>query len=273
MNDLYGQGFAPEDYSLNPLDSQALELVSPDFTEVNLPETESGWQEMPNQEYWNWQNETMEAAFNYQPDESWQDVSHCHQDFHYESPEALINDIPHQELGFTGLGNVHLLADLQTGPTCGYETIENIVQCFHTDITNNFSDQLQIDYPGRGGALNPEDYQEILSSYDIPSHWANFDHQELANALDENRPVVFVGDAHNLDPISYPDSQSWHAITLTDVSRNLDGDVIGYRGIDSNFPYEEKFWSCSQIEQANEQLTGEVLITDKPAEAWPFKTT
>ncbi|MCZ8241719.1 MAG: hypothetical protein O9323_08045 [Microcystis sp. LE19-131.1A] len=64
MNDLYGQGFAPEDYSLNPLDSQALELVSPDFTEVNLPETESGWQEMPNQEYWNWQNETMEAAFN-----------------------------------------------------------------------------------------------------------------------------------------------------------------------------------------------------------------
>jgi hypothetical protein len=95
----------------------------------------------------------------------------------------------------------------------------------------------------------------------------------LVNALDENRPVVFVGDAHNLDPISYPDSQSWHAITLTDVSRNLDGDVIGYRGIDSNFPYEEKFWSCSQIEQANEQLTREVLITDKPAEAWPFKTT
>ena len=26
MNDLYGQGFAPEDYLLNPLDSQALEL-------------------------------------------------------------------------------------------------------------------------------------------------------------------------------------------------------------------------------------------------------
>ena len=83
MNDLYSQGFAPEDYSLNPLDSEALELVSPDFTEVNLPETESGWQEMPTQGGWNWQNEMMVDSFNYQPDESWQDVSHCHQDFHY----------------------------------------------------------------------------------------------------------------------------------------------------------------------------------------------
>ncbi|MGK7897918.1 MAG: hypothetical protein AB4372_30945 [Xenococcus sp. (in: cyanobacteria)] len=159
------------------------------------------------------------------------------------------------------------------GPTCGYETIENIVQCFHPHINNNLSDQLQIEYPGRGGALNPEDYQEILSSYDIPSHWSSFDHQELVNALDDNRPIVFVGDAHDLDSFSYPEPQSWHAITLTDVCQDLDGNLIGYRGIDSNFPGEEKFWSCSQIEQANEHFTGEVLITDKPADAWPFKTT
>lgn len=134
MNDLYDQGFAPEPYSLDPLDSDVFELVSPDFVDVNLPETESGWQEMPTQGDWNWQNEMMVDSFHYQPDESWQDGSYTNPDFHYESPAALINDLPHQELGFTGLGNVHLLADLQTGPTCGYETIENIVQCFHPDI-------------------------------------------------------------------------------------------------------------------------------------------
>ena len=273
MDSLYDQDFCQQSDSINQIETDTPEFVTQDLSVVNELETEASWQE--NQTQWDsdWQNESSKNAFNYQLDEPWQNLSSHFQGFNYESPEALINELPHQQLGFTGLGNVHLLADLQVGPTCGYEAIENIVQCFHPYIDNDLSNQLQINYPGQGGALNLEDYQKILNAYDIPSHWSNFDHQEIVNALDDNRPIVCVGDAHDLDSFSYPKPQSWHAITLTNVCRDFDGNLIGYQGIDSNFPGEEKFWSCSQIEQANEHLTGGVLITDKPADAWPFKTT
>lgn len=273
MNDLYDPSSSLEADSVDQPNIDACDLTSENFTDLNLPETEANWQETQTQWDSDWQNETSGPAFEYQPDESWHSFSSPEQGFNNEMPEGLIDPIPHRELGFGGLRNVHWLADLQVGPTCGYETIENIVQCFHPYISNGLSDQLQMDYPGRGGALNPEDYRAILDSYDIPSHWASLDRQELVNALDENRPVVFVGDAHDLDSFSYPEPQSWHAITLTDVSRDIDGNVTGYWGIDSNFPGEEKMWSCSQIEQASEHFIGEILVTDKPASAWPFQTT
>lgn len=272
MENLYDQDFCQQPDPINQIETDTPELVDQDLSVVNELETENSWHTTDTQWDSDWQNETNENAFNHQLDESWQNLYSSNQGFNYEQPEALVNDVSNQQMGFCGLDNVHLLADLQVGPTCGYETIENIVQCFNPHISNNLSDQLQIDYPGEGGALNPEDYQKILNSYDIPSHWANFDHEELVNALDDNRPIVLVGDAHDLDSFAYPEPQSWHAITLSSVCRDLDGNLLGYRGIDSNFPGEEKFWSCSQIEQANENFIGEVLITDKPADAWPFKT-
>jgi hypothetical protein len=267
MDGLYDQDFYQEPYPVNQLETDTPEAIEQDWSDVGGLETEASWQETQTEWDGSWQNEVTDS-FNYQPDEPWQSASY-EQGFNYEESTGANFQ---QQLGFEGLGNVQLIADEQQGPTCGYETIENIVQCFHPYLGDTLSDSLQAYYPGPEGAMAKEDYQRVLESFDIPSHWAQFDHREIVEALDENRPVAFIGDAHDLDPISYSQPESWHAITLTDVATDLDGNVIGYKGVDSNFTGEEKVWSLEQIEQANQHF-GEVLITDKPAEAWPFKTT
>lgn len=274
MDNLYDQDFYQEPYSVNQPETDTSELVVQDLSDVEGLETVATWQEKQIEGNGIWQNETAADSFNFQHDEPWQSTSYCEQGL---NNEESIGTSFHQQISFQGLGNVGVLADRQKGPTCGYETIENIIQCFCPYLNDTLSDRLQdyypgSEYPGSKGGMELEDYQRALEAYNIPSHWTRFNHQEIMEALNSNRPVAFIGDAHSLDAISYPEPQSLHAITLTDVCIDVDGNVIGYKGIDSNFLGEEKVWSLEQIAQAN-QYYGKVLITDKSAEAWPFKTT
>jgi hypothetical protein len=185
-------------------------------------------------------------------------------------------------LAFTGFQHVAPIADLQIGPTCGFEAVENLLQLSHPGLGNHLSDCLQQAEALDGGshvapggyALHPAHYQHILESFGVDSEWLPFSHDALSRLLDANHGVLAVGDAHDLDGSSYPSPGSYHAFVVTDVIRDPIGRILGYRGLDSNFAGQEVTWSAQQIEQAirHAPLDKGLLATIGEL-AWPDKTT
>lgn len=185
----------------------------------------------------------------------------------------------------TRLKGIENIADKQIGETCGLESVENIVQLYNPELGDDFSGDIQKehqDYFNKGGSLKVEYYDDILKSQGITSTWNEFNHQQIAEALSEHRPVVVVVDANDIDPLyAEKGDNAWHAITLTGVDHDSDGNILGYRGIDSNFPGQEKYWSAGVLEKASkewrdevlassqeDQITQQVLIPDQQALAW-----
>lgn len=85
------------------------------------------------------------------------------------------SEIHAHEISFTGLTAVEPLADLQAGPTCGFEAIENFIQLYNPGFSNTLSDYLQhselFDGGGQmvanGMTLDPRHYQHILGDFGI----------------------------------------------------------------------------------------------------------
>lgn len=192
------------------------------------------------------------------------------------------NSLSGHEVSFKGLTAIEPLADLQVGPTCGFEAIENFIQINNPGYTNTLSDYLQrselFDSGGHlvtaGMALDPMHYQHILSDFGIQTQWHQFSHNDLAQAIDENRGVLAVGDAHYLDPATYPSEHSYHAFMITDITRGPLGNITCYKGIDSNFSQLEVHWSPEAIKSAlkNSQLRQPLLVSLQEMK-WPYKTT
>src|SRR5262245_27148068 len=125
---------------------------------------------------------------------------------------------------FTGYTNVELFADQQTGPTCGFESVDNIIQLFQPrsdDLTQRdlLPRAQQYGYAldsDDGLWLDPRGYQHLLADYGIAARWYPFDYQQVViPALRSNRGVLVVGDAHNLNQEAYPSQGSGHAFVLT----------------------------------------------------------
>jgi hypothetical protein len=189
-----------------------------------------------------------------------------------------------EQITVGGFTNVAPIVDLQSGPTCGFEAIENIIQLFYP-VSNNLSrgDLLQraLRYGGvvateNGPILRTEVYRQLLHDYQIPSRWYPFLHyQTIIPALMANRGVLIIGDAHYLDGGIYPWQGSWHAYVLTNFCTNYsDQLILSYVGIDSNFPGEERFWTCEQVASSAQMAAQQiwplpVLITDIPASRFP----
>jgi hypothetical protein len=187
-------------------------------------------------------------------------------------------------ISFSGHAHVEPIADKQAGPTCGFEAIENIIQLFRRsddDLTDR--DLLpraqrygfaQKGSPG-GYSLDRRGYLQILGDFGIAAKWYPFDHlQVVIPALRENRGVLLVGDAHCLNEQAYPDP-GWHAFILTNYYTDESGMfIMGYVGIDSNFPRQETHWPCQAVEASAAHavqggLTARpVLVTDATGN-WP----
>lgn len=174
-------------------------------------------------------------------------------------------------ISFLGFSHVERLADIQAGPTCGFEALENIIQLNNPNILNSLSDELQYHeyYDGglvSSGALNTSHYQHILNSHNIPSHWNNFSHENIINAIEHDHGVLAIGKAHSLNPMVYPDLEGNHAFVITDVIRDDFGQITHYKGIDSNFENQETIWPVENIEDALTKIDSrpQLLITDRP---------
>lgn len=181
-------------------------------------------------------------------------------------------DIPYNP-STGGRSYLQSIIDLQQGPTCGLEAVENVVQMFFS-ARNNLQDTHLIPFakqhgtlvPDSGGSwLHPSGYQPLLAEFGIGTNWYDFDHKVLVTALRANRVVIAVVDAHQIDRESYP-PESGHAVVITnyvlDPTRKR---VVGYVGMDSNHSGEERAWSASALKRA--ALFPDhapLLITDAP---------
>lgn len=187
------------------------------------------------------------------------------------------------QISLEGYKDVGRLADQQKGMTCGFEAIENIIQLFQ-NVSNDLTDKelipfaRQLGYIENMGQLIITGYIPILEHYGICAHWYPFDHEKvIIPALQNNRGVLVIGDAHELDKILYPEESSWHAFIISNFYVDeLEKYVLGYIGIDSNISYTETSWTYDKVETAVRKINSKsdiaypVLITDN-AGNWPNK--
>jgi hypothetical protein len=173
-----------------------------------------------------------------------------------------------------GLSYIESIVDLQQGPTCGLEAVENVVQMFFP-ARNDLQDTHLIPLATRSGMmmldsdgpwLHPAGYKPLLQAFRIRASWYAFDHGVLVEALRANRVVIAVVDAHQIDCETYP-PESGHAVVITNIvldpSRKR---LVGYVGMDSNHPGQERVWDALALEQAARFPDhGPLLITDSPA--------
>jgi len=184
---------------------------------------------------------------------------------------------------FSGLAHVEPIADKQEGPSCGFEAIENIIQLFHrlgNDLTRRELLPLAQWYgvaasEPDGFALDVSGYQPLLADFGITARWYPFNAaQVVIPALNANRGVLVVGDAHSLDARTYPRAGSGHAFVLTNYYTDEAGELIlGFVGLDSNFARTEIAWPAERVEAAAawgalNAVGYPVLVTDAPA-TWP----
>lgn len=196
-----------------------------------------------------------------------------------------IRNINNQIL-FGGAVNVKPIADRQQGPTCGFEAIENIIQLFHP-VGNDLVERdllpralhYGIAVPSLGGyLLDFRGYQRLLLDYGIPAHWYPWDYRVIIPALKDNRGILVISDAHELNAVAYSKKGSAHAIVLTNYYTDSSTHYLrGYIGVDSNFPQIQTLWPSQNMDNAVQWASKyiahwPVLITAHPIN-WANKST
>ena len=167
-----------------------------------------------------------------------------------------------------GSNNRWWFAEGQEGPECGFEAIENAIQQFWP-VGNEVSETVlkRLASTHRvlmaDGSLHPAGYQLLLKHYGIQSWWRNFDHSLLIKSLGEARVVIAILDASHIDG-NYP-ADSGHALMLTAVVRDRDtGLVIGYEGVDSNYPGQGLWWDAHAFSIAAQYYAPNSLLITQP---------
>lgn len=187
----------------------------------------------------------------------------------------------HRQIRFSGAAHIAPLADKQHGPTCGFESIENLIQLFRP-AGNNLTETDLIPRARHygltvenldGPTLAMQGYLPILTDYHIPAAWYPVDFQQvIVPALLNNLGVVAIGDAYPLNPSDYPPNAA-HAFLIAnlvvDVSEQF---IVGFSGIDSNFA-QESWWPFDAVYRAlawgtNYLAPTPVLVTGVPIQ-WP----
>lgn len=175
---------------------------------------------------------------------------------------------------FSGAVNTQRLADLQDGPTCGFEAIENVIQLYHNLNNDLHRDLIAWGHatrncvPAQGGySLNESGYVPLLNHYGIGSEWAAYQQAGLVSILNQNRIALAVLYARYLYP-GHGLTTETHAIVIQNFyvgehSRQVEG----YVGLDSNRESKESFWELSTIQQGCQNLEFErqrpsILITN-----------
>jgi len=179
------------------------------------------------------------------------------------------------ELG--GVSNVQSIVDRQRGPTCGFEAVENVVQLFKP-ARNDLLETHLIPIAARQGTLERDPdgvrleirgYKALLTTLGVAATWHAFDHKTLVAALQQNRVAIAVVDAHKLAPDFYTTPRSWHAVVVTNyVTDTRHVSLLGYVGVDSNFPGEELWWKADDLMLPRRFDSRSLLITDSPVR-WP----
>lgn len=187
---------------------------------------------------------------------------------------------------FNGIAGVERIADIQVGPTCWREALENLVQimegdkvgelnCISDDIYRRISenpkkyDAVFEPMPDGGGLWSVPRYvyPAILKEYGIDAKIIPFSHSVLQKALAEHRPVVLSGLTSGI-PEKYGDIQDHGAHALVAIDYNPISKE--YTLLDSNYdkPYAVSAESMDRFMKGGRQM----CVTKLPAENWSVKT-
>lgn len=187
---------------------------------------------------------------------------------------------------FNGIAGVERIADIQVGPTCWREALENLVQIMKGDKVgelNYISDDIHrrisenpkkydatLEQMPGGGALWSVPryvYPSILKEYGIDAKIIPFSHSVLQKALAEHRPVVLSGLTDGI-PEKYGDIQGHGAHALVAIDYNRISKE--YTLLDSNFdnPYVVSAEAMDKFMRGGRQM----CVTKLPAENWSVKT-
>ena len=207
-----------------------------------------------------------------------------------QAVSAVVNSYAEQQkVSFSGLTNLEGIVDQQQGGTCWLEACENFIQT-HAGfpVDNDFSNRIYgqvVANPNRYGAVlrngvldgqMPKHPQELFNIpresypqliYDmsgVKTKWVDFSHENLQNALSNNKGVLAVGMAKHL--YGDPSITEAHAFMITDFR---DGNYIG---IDSNRPNQECVWTPEQIQKTIESYGTPKFLTSEGESTWLYKT-
>jgi hypothetical protein len=173
--------------------------------------------------------------------------------------------VHHAAQHFSGSSQpLEVIADMQVGPTCGLESIENLIQAKLDWVGNNFSDFViqQGWYNPATGGLRYDMYQQIMAHFGVNSQWVDVGSGSVWNAVcGSDTGALVVGDPTFLD--AHYSHWPPHAITLHKPWHDQYGQPVGYEGIDPNFEGRSFFWTFEQLRQFNAAgpLAGAALIT------------
>ena len=203
----------------------------------------------------------VEGVDTFAAGDNWSDVSftgkHCAIEVGMDTPERLAG-----YQAETSQCAVHAMGNMvqAQNPVMGEEINRNIM-----DIARDHGGLIQ----GQTSAtVHPNYYEPILEKYfNTPCTWGNSDPTELVGAVGKGHMALAIGDAHYLDPSTYAPNSA-HAFNITGFGWE-DGKMF-VKGLDSNFPGEEKVWPLENVQKAMRAASEEfnysnnVLLTDKP---------
>lgn len=196
------------------------------------------------------------------------------------------------QVSFKGFTWTRPISDIQIGPTCWANAMENVVQLMSGDTTgrlNNLSEviyKMVSDDPKRWSAVRSEKdgpmsewnipfekYPEMLREFQVESSIERFSHKSIQKALAEHRPVLVCGDVKHLK--QYKGEVGGHALVAVDYDPRRGV----YTLLDSNFEnaYEvdkktlEKFAKSSLAFKLRNWISGNMIVA-KDTARWPWKT-
>ena len=200
------------------------------------------------------------------------------------------------EVSFGGFALTTPISDLQTGPTCGLESMENTIQLMKGDVTgqlNKLADEMQkkiaasptrwdaievVDDDGTGvkqryWLIPPASYPAMLKEYGVSAKLKRFSHETLQQAMAENRPVIVWGNVKYLE--QYRGKEGLHAFVVTDWNP----ETGKYTILDSNSrkPYDvdaellKNFATVGIPAKLENLFTGRMCVCQDSAR-WPWKT-
>lgn len=157
--------------------------------------------------------------------------------------------------------------------TCGLCSVANVlrmagVQYSEKDIVDyakNHNLCNQGGEPGYNGGTSAAEREKILEAFGIPSTCVSPSISVLASSVEQGKGVIISVDPGKLAPEVY--DSGYHAITVTSVVRDSNGNIKGFYVCDSNSDVNDRcrkycsnYYSAEQIKNA---FTGnDMVVTD-----------
>lgn len=172
-----------------------------------------------------------------------------------------------------GVPDLSWIVDLQGANRCGFEAVENVIQLCRGG-SNEISESALFPVAREAGWVcweHPEGprlfhhgYAPLLERFGIRATWHAMDPAPLVHALAAHRVAIATVEMSIVDPAAYGEP-CYHAVVVTKHVLDPAGRLVGYVGLDSNFPRQQRYWDAAAFARAADPPPHpSLLITEDP---------